>query len=77
MRHAGILVPDNLSIVSIDNSDLAKYGDVKLTSFPHPMEQLGETAAYNLIRLIHDPNFDATYEFDVNVIERESVRELQ
>ncbi len=77
MRPAGILVPDNLSIVSIDNSDLAKYGDVKLTSFPHPMEQLGETAAYNLIRLIHDPNFDASYEFDVNVIERESVRELQ
>ncbi len=75
-RPAGIRVPEQISIVSIDNSDLAKYGGVKLTSIPHPMEQLGETAAGNLIRLIHDPRFDATYEFDVNVIERESVRTL-
>ena len=72
----GIKVPDDLSIVSIDNSDLAKYGGIKLTSFPHPMEKLGETAATNLIRLIHDPDFDASYEFDESIIERESVKDI-
>ena len=76
LEPSGIRVPDDLSIVSIDNSDLAKYGGIKLTSFPHPMEKLGETAAQNMIRLIHDPDFDASYEFDESIIERESVKDI-
>lgn len=76
LSSSGIKVPDDMSIVSIDNSDLAKYGDIKLTSFPHPMDKLGEMAASNMIKLIHDPRFNATYEFDEVIIERDSVKDI-
>ncbi len=71
-----IHVPDDVSIVSIDNSDLASLCEVPLTSVAHPMDLLGETAAKNLLNLISDHLFKATVEFQPRVIERESVRNL-
>lgn len=76
MRREGIRIPANMSIVGIDDSDLAVLGDVNLTSIPHPMEKLGEKAAYNLLKMIRDPAFDGNYEFDVEVRERDSVKNL-
>ena len=37
-----IRIPENLSIVSIDDSELAIMGNVRLSSVPYPMERLGE-----------------------------------
>lgn len=75
-KKEGIKVPDDISIVSIDNSDLAVMGEVSLTSIPHPMERLGEKAADNLIKLMKDPNFDANYEFDEDIVVRDSVKRI-
>jgi DNA-binding LacI/PurR family transcriptional regulator len=41
------------------------------------MEKLGYKAAQNLLEMIKNPRFDGTYEFDVHITERDSVRELQ
>lgn len=72
----GIGIPEELSVVSIDNSELAKLCEVPLTSVIHPMNRLGEKAAENLIRLIDNPGFDATYEFEPDIRIRDSARQL-
>jgi GntR family transcriptional regulator of arabinose operon len=58
-----IKVPDQLSLVSIDNSRLTQLNQVPLTSAAHPMGKLGEKAARNLLEMIRHPGFDANYEF--------------
>lgn len=71
-----IRIPDEISLVSIDDSELTVLGDVSLTSVPHPMERLGAKAALNLLKLIENPSYDATYEFDAEIVERNSVKRL-
>lgn len=73
---AGINVPSRMSVVSMDDSDMAKMNGLELDSVPHPKERLGEKAAENIIHLIHNKNYDATYEFIEDVIKRGSVRNV-
>lgn len=56
-----IRIPDDISIVSYDDSPLA--GQYSLTSIAHPKTSLGRTAASNLLHLIKDPSFDANFSF--------------
>lgn len=67
-----IQIPEDLSLVSFDNSELARLNAVPLTSVVHPMELLGIRTAENMLRLIADKNYDATYEFQVRLEERAS-----
>lgn len=73
----GIAIPEQLSLVSVDNSELASMAGVKLTSLPHPMEALGRKAAENMIKMIENPYFDGNYLFDSDIIERDSVRKME
>lgn len=73
LKQNGVQVPQNLSVCSIDNSDLAALCEVPLTSVCHPKELLGETAANNIIRLIADGRFDATVDFAPEVVRRGSI----
>jgi len=73
----GIQIPDQLSLVGIDNSDLAVLGDIPITSFPHPMEKMGKKVAENMIKMIENPYFDGNYLFDSEVIERSSVKKME
>ena len=77
LKGLGVSVPEDVSIISMDDSDLSRYGDVKITSCPHPMAELGRVAAENLIKLIDNPKFDATKEFITEVKERGSVKEYR
>lgn len=70
----GIRIPEELSIISIDNSNLATVGDVQFSSFQHPMEMLGRKAAENMTKMIENPYFDGNYLFEPHLIERTSVR---
>lgn len=72
----GIAIPDQLSMVSIDNSELASLANVKLTSLPYPMEALGRKTAENMIKMIGNPYFDGNYLFDSDIIVRDSVKIL-
>lgn len=75
-KKAGIRVPQDISIASVDNANLATMGEIGLTTIPHPMELLGKKASETLLRMIRDPFFDANYEFDAEIVERDSVRRL-
>lgn len=70
----GIDVPGQLSVVSIDDADIAAMGGVGLTTLAHPSRVLGQTAAANLIGLIQNPSIDAEALLMPRLVERESVR---
>lgn len=72
----GAHIPEDLSITSIDNSELARLNAVPLTSVSHPMEALGQKVAEQMLQLIQDPEFQATYVFPVSIEERSSVLSL-
>ncbi len=69
----GIRIPEDLSLISVDNSELARLNAVPLTSVAHPLEVLGEKVAENMLQMIRTPGFDATYEFDPQLEIRASV----
>lgn len=77
LNEEGIKIPTHISIVSIDDSELAQLATIKLSSIPHPLNKLGEKAAENLLQMMRDAKFDATYEFTQNVIIRESITPKQ
>ncbi|MGL5438049.1 MAG: GntR family transcriptional regulator [Lachnospiraceae bacterium] len=72
----GIAIPADLSLISIDNSDLAGLADVPFTSYPHPKGQLGRKTAENLLALIQNPGFEADYLFDADPVIRNSIKLL-
>ncbi len=77
LEEDGVKVPDDISLVSMDDSDLAQLSRTPIDSIPHPKERLGERAAENLIRLIHHPNFHANYEFEEAITVRGSVKNIK
>ena len=72
----GIRVPEDLSVVGIDDAYLASVSKVPLTSFPHPKEKLGRKTAENLLKMIEDPSFDGNCLFDSEPVIRESIANL-
>jgi len=48
-RNHGIRVPEDVSVVSFDNSDFSRLSQPRLTSMNHPSEYMGEIAATMLI----------------------------
>lgn len=71
-----ISIPEQLSIVSIDDSDMAARCDIPLTSVAYPITELGKKAAENILQLIEDDKFDANYDFEPTITIRNSVRRL-
>lgn len=57
IREAGLHVPEALSIMSHDNSDLSRITMPQLSTFHHPMEAIGREAAQVLLRLM-EPDAD-------------------
>ena len=45
IKEAGLSIPDDISIVGIDDSNIAKYLSVQLTSVTEPTHDLGDLAA--------------------------------
>ncbi|MCD8329143.1 MAG: substrate-binding domain-containing protein, partial [Lachnospiraceae bacterium] len=73
LTERGVRVPEEMSMISIDDADLAKLSRVPITSLPHPKERLGAKTAQQLLRMIRGRSKDITYEFETRVVERSSV----
>ncbi|UFT99757.1 GntR family transcriptional regulator [Radiobacillus kanasensis] len=52
LRELDLKVPDDISLVGIDDSPLAVLSEVKLTTVAHPKEEMGKVAAETIINLI-------------------------
>lgn len=76
LTERGIRVPEDVSIISIDDSELARHSEIPITSLPHPKEKLGAKAAEQLLKMIEGQTKDITYEFLTRVVERESVKDV-
>lgn len=76
LRRVGLTVPERISLVGIDNSDLAAICEVPFASVIHPMQELGCVVAENMVKLIANPAFDATVEFAPTLMRRDSIRQI-
>lgn len=76
-EQAGLLIPTQLSLVSIDNSELTRLNSIPLTSVVHPMEVLGEKTANQFLKLLEHPDMDTTFEFEPDIVIRKSVAAIQ
>ncbi len=75
LESKGFRVPEDYSLVGIDDANIAQIKD--FVSFPHPKEALGRKAAENLLKMIDDPSFDANYLFDAEAVMRGSVKNVR
>lgn len=76
-RKNGITVPDDMSIVGIDNSEIAKMAEVPLTTVNNPLRDLGKTAGEHMLRLIKGEKFDATAKLEPELVVRKSTKVLE
>lgn len=69
-----ISVPEDISIVSIDDADIAKRARVMLTTMKNPVRELGREAAAVILNTIKGAEVLMSYEAVPMLIERDSVR---
>lgn len=72
----GIKIPEDISIVGIDDTLLSTSGTVQISSVAYPTKDIADKSARNLLELIKDGQYNANYEFSVDIVERESVKDL-
>lgn len=51
-KRRGLRVPDDLSVVGVDDVEAGRYSDPPLTTLPFPKRELGQAAARKLLDLI-------------------------
>lgn len=74
LAHEGILVPKDVSIISIDDGPEAARAITPLTTFRQPLQLIGKRSTELLIDHIADGGrFAETVRFSTHLVERESV----
>jgi DNA-binding LacI/PurR family transcriptional regulator len=53
LRRMGVVVPDDVSVVGVDNTLLAQVVEPELTTVASPLRLQGQTAVRNLAAMIH------------------------
>lgn len=77
-RDSGIKVPDDISVVGIDDSRYASICEVPLTTVHHPQKKLGEAAAELLLGMIEGRELaPGDIMFTPELVVRESVADLR
>lgn len=77
LKKNGIQVPEEVSVVGFDDSELAARGEVRLTSVSNPIEEVGERAVINLLRMLKDCHFSESCELEGRIIIRDSVKTIR
>ena len=75
----GLKIPEDLSVVSFDNSSLAEVPGISLTSVDHPGQYMGELATQVLVERVLNPGVacQTTSLIQPRLLERSSVRDMQ
>ena len=80
LEDRGLKVPDDISLISFDDAELAQSGDVKVLSVVHPKYNLGRVTARNLLRMMEDPDWQKknySHRFPVTFNDGNSVRDIR
>lgn len=72
---SNIEVPKRLSIIGIDNANLAKYTSVPLTTIKNPVKDIGKLAALKMLDILNRKQV-STMELEPVIVERKSVRTI-
>ncbi|MFX3632495.1 MAG: GntR family transcriptional regulator [Candidatus Pristimantibacillus sp.] len=75
VRRSGLSVPEDLSIIGFDDSNLATATEVKLTTIEHPKTEMGTEAVEMLLKMVgQQPNRRSTLDkvYEPKLIIRES-----
>lgn len=72
-----ICVPEDLSIISVDNSELASMCEVPLTTIAHPMEELGITVAEQMLGMLKEGIMIKSRMFEPKIVERRSIKNIK
>ena len=76
LSNSELSVPEDLSLVSFDNSSLSQIGTISLTSVTHPGKELGRLAAESILMMIENPDYEIKYVYEPELIVRQSVKKL-
>lgn len=72
-RQYGRKVPDDMSVISIDNSDIADHCDIPLTSADNPIRNMARIAALQMLDMINGNEVPKSTELEAEIITRDSV----
>lgn len=72
VREAGFRVPEDISIVGYDDSDISTATELKLTTVAHPKAEMGKRAARFLINMIEKEDEKPFYMYKPEIIVRDS-----
>lgn len=73
----GIRVPEELSVVGFDDSQIASVMNPPLTSVAQPYREMGKAAVDILLKELDGATMVGSRVFPVQVVERESTRSLE
>ena len=77
-KELGLRIPEDLSVIGIDNLELSQYIEPELTTLHIPAEQMGECAAEELIQLLEArPTARNVVWFQTELIQRGSTASPQ
>ena len=72
-RRLGVDVPEQLSVVSFDDTMIAQWTHPQLTAVRQPLFSMGQVAVERLLALSSDPGlFAHPFKLETHLIERES-----
>lgn len=78
LRDLKISVPDDMSIIGFDDSNLAELSEIKLTTIKHPKQKLGEAAANAVVNWIETKEpLRNSIVFEPELIIRHSTKEYK
>lgn len=74
LRHCGLGVPEDISIIGMDNISVAEYVWPPLTTIATPVQEVAEAMVQRAISRIHDPDLrPEEFSFPPTLVERQSV----
>jgi GntR family transcriptional regulator of arabinose operon len=77
LKNRNIFVPDNISVIGIDDAEIASLCEVPITTVINPVDELGKILAQNILHLISNPSFNATVNLKPELAVRSSVKRLK
>ena len=72
----GISIPQDLSVVSFDDSYLSRLITPALSSITHPGIEMGKLAAVSILKMIDNPDYKLQYTYKPSLVIRNSVRNI-
>jgi LacI family transcriptional regulator len=72
----GVDIPNDISVLGYDNMNISSYTTPPLTTINVPVQKMAISAARKLINLCYGAALEVDYNFEVELIERQSILNL-